>query len=275
MICTTDLSPTSDGQRPPKHSRTFSTTFWGRAAQNRGWDQRFSRKASPVPRKRRGFLPPGLRCPPLSALAVTAIGPLTYTARMRHARWNRPPLPTPHPMKCPSGPRVVRFAGRRWLSLSALTAFALWTGTSASSGQTIAPRKFAGGYQACTWGDRDGLPQNTVLATVGTPDGYLWFATYEGMARFDGVRFVVFDAANTPALQGHTIINTLAPDGAGGLWVGSDGGGLCRWQDGNPQIARIFPGSFPAAQSKPCGRTPRAICGSGRPQARAGCTRGN
>ena len=33
-----------------------------------------------------------------------------------------------------------------------------------------------------------------------TPDGYLWLGTAEGLVRFDGVRFTVFDVGNTPAL---------------------------------------------------------------------------
>ena len=50
-----------------------------------------------------------------------------------------------------------------------------------------------GRYQQANWHERDGLPQNTVLAIAPTRDGYLWMGTYEGAARFDGVRFTVFN----------------------------------------------------------------------------------
>ena len=41
-----------------------------------------------------------------------------------------------------------------------------------------------------------GPPQDTVRAIAQTPDGYLWLATDEGLARYDGYEFVVFDKAS-------------------------------------------------------------------------------
>ena len=132
-----------------------------------------------------------------------------------------------------------------WLCLAVLM-LVVWPGAS-SWGQTIAPRKFAGGYQECTWGERDGLPQNSVSAMISTPDGYLWFGTSEGIVRFDGFRLTVLDAFNTQTLQGNTDIKALCPDGTGGFWVGSQDGGICRWHDGKflpcefvPQLASHF-----------------------------------
>lgn len=43
-----------------------------------------------------------------------------------------------------------------------------------------------------------GLPENTVIALTQTQDGYLWVGTLDGLARFDGVQFSVFNQANTP-----------------------------------------------------------------------------
>src|ERR1043166_2665411 len=43
-----------------------------------------------------------------------------------------------------------------------------------------------------TWQREQGLPQNSVCALAQTPDGYLWVGTDDGVARFDGVRFVTF-----------------------------------------------------------------------------------
>src|SRR5579871_1698601 len=45
-------------------------------------------------------------------------------------------------------------------------------------------------YVVNVWGPDDDLPSSTVTSVVRTPDGYLWVGTYEGLARFDGVRFV-------------------------------------------------------------------------------------
>lgn len=79
------------------------------------------------------------------------------------------------------------------------------------------------------WQVRDGLPQNQIRAITQTRDGYLWLATFDGLARFDGIRFVVFNRANTPALRSN-IFTALYEDRSGALWIGSDGG-LVRYRD--------------------------------------------
>jgi ligand-binding sensor domain-containing protein/signal transduction histidine kinase len=80
------------------------------------------------------------------------------------------------------------------------------------------------------WEVRDGLPQNQVRAVRQTRDGYLWVATYDGLARFDGVRFAVFNRENTPALPSN-IFTSLCEGRDGALWAGSDGG-LVRFRGG-------------------------------------------
>src|SRR5882724_7819862 len=50
------------------------------------------------------------------------------------------------------------------------------------------------------WTTANGLPQNTVTGVVQTPDGYLWVSTFDGLARFDGVRFTIFDKGNTKGI---------------------------------------------------------------------------
>jgi hypothetical protein len=50
------------------------------------------------------------------------------------------------------------------------------------------------------------LPQNTVRSIAQTRDGYLWFATEEGLARFDGARFTVFDRSNPKEPRANNII---------------------------------------------------------------------
>lgn len=62
-------------------------------------------------------------------------------------------------------------------------------------------------------------------------EGYLWLGTEAGLARFDGVRFQVFDQRNTPALASDLILS-LAEDRSGTLWIGTSGGGLHRMRGG-------------------------------------------
>jgi signal transduction histidine kinase/ligand-binding sensor domain-containing protein len=55
-------------------------------------------------------------------------------------------------------------------------------------------------YGFDVWTTANGLPQNTVTGLVQTPDGYLWLSTFDGLARFDGVRFTIFDKGNTKGI---------------------------------------------------------------------------
>ena len=81
------------------------------------------------------------------------------------------------------------------------------------------------------WQRRQGLPQTSATAIAPGHDGYLWVGTEEGLARFDGVRFTVFDRKNTPELERHNI-TTLFVGRDGALWIGTMGGGLVRYADG-------------------------------------------
>src|SRR6266851_3028472 len=90
-------------------------------------------------------------------------------------------------------------------------------------------------YSHRIWRIEDGLPQNKIQAIAQTPDGYLWIGTSEGLARFDGVRFAVFDRSNTSELRDDSILAlTTARDGS--LWIGTEGGGLLHYQAGSFRI---------------------------------------
>ena len=86
-------------------------------------------------------------------------------------------------------------------------------------------------YLVDVWQTDQGLPQNSVQAVLKTRDGYLWLGTQEGLVRFDGVRFTVFDRRNTPEI-GHSSILSLCEDRSGALWAGTHGAGLVRLKDG-------------------------------------------
>jgi diguanylate cyclase (GGDEF)-like protein len=81
------------------------------------------------------------------------------------------------------------------------------------------------------WQTGDGLPQNTVTSIVQTPDGYLWMGTREGLVRFDGARFTVFDTRTNPELGKNWVLSLLV-DRDGRLWIGTSGGGLVRLAGG-------------------------------------------
>src|SRR5438046_5228648 len=78
--------------------------------------------------------------------------------------------------------------------------------------------EFSQEYLTDVWTADDGLPDSSVTDIAQTPDGYLWIGTYNGVVRFDGLRFVTFDPANTPALA-HARVRKLAVDDEGTLWI--------------------------------------------------------
>ncbi len=85
-------------------------------------------------------------------------------------------------------------------------------------------------YGRDLWDSDSGLPQNSVDAILQTRDGYLWLGTQEGLIRFDGVRFRIFDSRNTPAMRDDWVLS-FCETRDGTLWVGT-AEGLLRGSDG-------------------------------------------
>src|SRR5258708_5937822 len=85
--------------------------------------------------------------------------------------------------------RIVHYkAGTRQVQLFlTLVSIAVGIGHAASSGGQPPPT-----YVSRIWRTQDGLPESRIRAIAQTPDGYLWIGTPGGLARFDGVRFVVY-----------------------------------------------------------------------------------
>ncbi|MFA6543702.1 MAG: two-component regulator propeller domain-containing protein [Limisphaerales bacterium] len=71
--------------------------------------------------------------------------------------------------------------------------------------------------------EQGGLPQNNLQALQQSQDGYLWITTWHGVARFDGVRFTLFDRASTSAMISDSG-GPLAVEGDGAVWVGTSSG---------------------------------------------------
>src|ERR1051326_7571012 len=112
--------------------------------------------------------------------------------------------------------------------ISVLTYLALLCGWEQASffAQDISPK-----YLHSVWTTENGLPQNSVTTLLQTHDGYLWVGTFGGLARFDGIKFTLFDTGNSPGLKSNRII-TLFEDHAGVLWIGTEQGGLSRYFHG-------------------------------------------
>lgn len=86
-------------------------------------------------------------------------------------------------------------------------------------------------YRLDNWTTDDGLPQNSVYAIVQTRDNYIWLATLDGLVRFDGVRFTVFNKSNSPGISNNRFVY-LYEDGQGDLWAGTEQSGIVRLHEG-------------------------------------------
>ena len=75
------------------------------------------------------------------------------------------------------------------------------------------------------WDADHGLPSSLVTSLAQTHERYLWAATQNGLVRFDGQRFVLFDPDNTPQLQ-HARVEHLFVDALGTLWINTYDGSI-------------------------------------------------
>ncbi|HEY7543991.1 MAG TPA: two-component regulator propeller domain-containing protein, partial [Blastocatellia bacterium] len=113
---------------------------------------------------------------------------------------------------------VARFSSKYFLR-----ALLLWWALAVSDARAQ--------YRFDSWTTDSGLPQNSVRSILQTRDGYLWFTTLDGVVRYDGVRFRVFDKGNTKGLESNRFF-LLVEDRDGALWIATEDGGVTRYKDG-------------------------------------------
>ncbi len=76
-------------------------------------------------------------------------------------------------------------------------------------------------------GTDDGLSQNDVNCIYQDNQGLLWFGTHDGLNRYDGYNFKVYNPeSNNPKSISSNLIFALTGDENGNLWIGTSGYGL-------------------------------------------------
>jgi signal transduction histidine kinase/ligand-binding sensor domain-containing protein/DNA-binding response OmpR family regulator len=74
---------------------------------------------------------------------------------------------------------------------------------------------------------KDGLLSNVVNSIIKDRQGLMWFATDDGLNKFDGTNFTVYRniTGDTTSLRVNEVL-TLCEDKQGNVWAGTSGGGL-------------------------------------------------
>jgi signal transduction histidine kinase/CheY-like chemotaxis protein len=121
--------------------------------------------------------------------------------------------------------RVAAFA----MLLARLTA----SGAHAQGVSAMSPANDSGARSWVheSWTVRDGLPVNSINALLQDRTGYIWAATFDGLVRFDGLRFTVFNSANSEELPSNRIIQ-VKEGRDGSLWLTTEQGHIVRFRAG-------------------------------------------
>lgn len=124
----------------------------------------------------------------------------------------------------------ARASGReRWHIAAAAVAllFALLVGQRAAWADPVVQPPMVKDFAYDRWTTNEGLPHNSVQGVVQTREGYLWLATWEGLARYNGTRFTIFSRDSHPPLPDNGVTGILS-DRQGNLWIGDSRGNLGR-----------------------------------------------
>ena len=111
----------------------------------------------------------------------------------------------------------------RFSALALFAVLSLIQACGAAAGPPPAPPQFV------TTTVAGGLPSSTVYKLAQDDAGFIWMGTLDGLARYDGVSFRLFQ--NNPAEPGSiggNNITTLLIDSKGRVWCGGDASGLNR-----------------------------------------------
>lgn len=92
----------------------------------------------------------------------------------------------------------------------------------------------------------DGLSSNTINDIIKDNHGLMWFATDDGLNKFDGTKFTVYrnEPDDSLSLQSNEIL-ALHEDKAGNLWIGTSGGSLSMYNRNQDNFIHYPAGNNP------------------------------
>lgn len=118
---------------------------------------------------------------------------------------------------------ILALRARHGSLIRAAALSAVLASLPASTAFALDPARTITQYRQSSLTSETGLPQNSVHAIAQTTDGFLWFGTEEGLARYDGAQITTYSHFRNPGLTSDYII-ALAAGHDGSLWIGTDSG---------------------------------------------------
>jgi len=106
-----------------------------------------------------------------------------------------------------------------------LYAFLIWNLIFSPHLFALDPHKRITQYDIRVYKTEHGLPMNSLKKVFQDSRGYIWIGTQEGLVRFDGVEFKLYDKSQYPGLHSNFICD-IAEDSNGNLWLATYGGGI-------------------------------------------------
>src|SRR5205085_12673310 len=85
-----------------------------------------------------------------------------------------------------------------------------------------------------------GLSQNHVMSILQDSRGFMWFATRDGLNKYDGYKFTVYknDAKDSNSIS-NNFISGIVEDSKGIIWIATRAGGLNRYDKEKNKFTRF------------------------------------
>lgn len=95
---------------------------------------------------------------------------------------------------------------------------------------------------------KDGLSQNTVQSIVKDNYGFMWFGTWNGLCRYDGYKFRVYNTIpGDKSSLANNRIHHIYKDSKGTLWIATFNSFICRYNYKTDDFTRFRPNQLPKA----------------------------
>ncbi|MEQ8476490.1 two-component regulator propeller domain-containing protein [Fulvivirga sp.] len=112
---------------------------------------------------------------------------------------------------------------RTYIAVAFLLYF--YSATPVYSQLFLNPNKTPDQYNYEHWSSDEGLPDNAVINLLQSRDGYIWFASYGGVTRFNGVEFYTY-SSYTHAQIVNNSFTFIYEDLDGAIWAATSGNGI-------------------------------------------------